>query len=138
MPTHGPKFVSIEVDYPTQGFYDQIASVVEGNFVTVKRLPPGYNDLGAIEQHLLDVGARHVEFSTQTQFPAMPPSLEEVEPELSLVTAVEEYVDNTETALDKPQLVGIGVQILNVAGNTVERGDKDIDAAFNDLISQDS
>lgn len=136
-PTKGPKFVAIDIERHTQGCYDDLADLIDGNFVTVKSMPAGFYDVNAVRDMVLKAGARHVDIAVQTQFPAMPPELVETA-ESSPVHVVEEYVEQAETPLDKAVLTDLGVAILqNTARNTIDRGDKDIDAAFRDMIAQD-
>ena len=136
--TKGPKFVAIDIDRPTAGYYESLEPLVAGNFVTVKSLPNGFNDTSAVIDSLKKVGARHVDIAVQTQFPSiMPPELSDTESNLAPVEAVEEYVEQSETNLDKDILTDVGVRIVQTVSRTVDSGDKDIDAAFNEMIAQD-
>jgi DNA repair exonuclease SbcCD nuclease subunit len=136
-PTKGPRFISIDIDRHTQGYYDEIADQVAGNFVTVKKLPNGFNDVTSVIDMLTKVGARHVALAVQSQFPAVPPELVDTESGISPVQVVEEYVEHAETPLDSTVLKEVGVRVVQHVGNTIDRGDRDIDAAFDAMIAQD-
>lgn len=132
-PAKGPKFVSVNVDfmpevdlpagrYTKEEFAETFTPQAQGNFVTVQTIPPSWEDLGAIERALYDLGARHVELSFRTQLPITPPRLlEQVEQTLETLDVIEEYVAVTETQLDKDTLIEQAVEIVEeVTGHELD------------------
>ena len=122
--TFGPKFVNTDVLFlpnveNRDGVYSQeeFCSVyqerVQGNFVTVGKLPPDCFDAGLVERELLKLGARHVEMALTTQMPIVPPRLLEPETPIAVTTQViSEYVEEAQTDLDKADLVEEGLAIV--------------------------
>ncbi len=122
--TFGPKFVSTDVLFlpnveNRDGLYSQEEfcavhqECVQGNFVTVTKLPPDCFDVGLVERSLIGLGARHVEMALTTQLPMEPPRLLEPNTPIVVTTQViKEYVDEAQTDLDKEALFEEGVAIV--------------------------
>src|SRR5216683_6948014 len=123
-PTQGPKFVNVNVSFmPGQSFnageYSEAEfagtyrTAVAGNFVTVSTIPPDWTDLGAIERALQGLGARHVEFAMQTQTTIVPPQRLTHQAEIPAAQEViEQYVEASETPLDKATLVEQAMEVV--------------------------
>lgn len=120
-PTQGPRFVSIDVDtLPSDRKGVDNSELVEklyyqcaGNFVTVRTLPPEVTDLAEVSDFLKKCGARHVEFGLRTTLPMSPgrvytPTMQDAKP----IDVVKTYVEETDTQLDKEELVETGVAII--------------------------
>ena len=118
----GPKFIGVDVDeLPSEkmtpatllALEQHYAALVRGNFVTVKSIPQDCMDLGAVERYMIQCEARHVEFALKTQFPSSPPKiLPESYNDPVHMDVIKTYVEDTETSLDKEQLVMDGVDIV--------------------------
>lgn len=120
-PTQGPKFVAVDVEtLPSARRNADNAELVErfytqccGNFVTVRSIPPETQDLAEIEDFLKKCGARHVEFGLHTTLPMSPgrvftPALADASPR----EVIQNYIAETDTHLDKDELVASGVAIV--------------------------
>lgn len=128
--TRGPRFVSVAVDVmpvkdrDNSDLIENYYSQCHGNFVTVSSIPPEIvqsGDMKAVEDLLKKCGARHVEFGLRTQLPMSPGKIV-LDPlnKATPMTVIENYVEETDTDLDKEELVEVGADIIQDAGISVE------------------
>lgn len=114
-PTRGPKFVAVDVPSMHPNLLEEIKPIIVGNFVTVKSIPTGIEDVGLVERTLIEMGARHVELSYQLPITPPPQSLVAAVQGVDHIEIIRHYVEDTETTLNKEELTDVGIEIATEA-----------------------
>jgi DNA repair exonuclease SbcCD nuclease subunit len=117
--THGPRFVSVDVDVmpikniDNSALIEKYYSQCAGNFVTIRSIPKGVENLSEVEDLIKKCGARHVEFGLRTQLPMSPGKiiLDPLKPAVAM-DVIENYVEESDTPLDKEELITVGAEII--------------------------
>lgn len=119
-PTKGPKFVAIDVPNLELGQLENVKTIIQGNFVTVKSVPIGYQNYGELEKIIRDMGARHVEWALTVAMTPPPLDLASQAQGITHEQVIKHYVEDTETDLDKEELINVGMDIANQVGDLVD------------------